>query len=960
MDSHKKKFSIDQLSNLYREMSEEEDDDDLDFEEDVESRYEKVKPIAVGSFKKVWKVFDTKTERYLALAELLNPSIEGAKQRFLREAKLTALLDHPNIISVYDIGVSEEGHPFFVMELKDGDSLHEMLFKKNPEQKQSDEELDVGLQAFLKVCDAIEYAHSRGILHLDIKPANIQVGEFGETRVGDWGMGQLLHGEVEDGGHIEIDPDLMNPLTISKHIRGTPGYMAPEQTKPGYEPDKRSDIFALGVLLNVILTKQSPIEGEQTEIIENTKQGNFNHATELSTGLNMPSGLKAIIKKAMAYELEHRYQSVSELQHDLRQYLKGYPTLAEGNSWLHELRYFYHRNRSIALTTLLAAVLVAMVTLIFVIHLKRSEVEAHKLRKQAEKALEVSNQQRSRAEQMQMMYLREKQFAEDVVSHTYQLNFEVLQKNTHPTIYDNPSRALAEAEVTLNQKIVEEPDHSGYQQQKGLLSLIRQDFKRAYAELKAFPHGIEDLVRLCDLFQSRYGQSRILPIPGVQELIEIMGKRQDRFPLLMMILAYDSANRDLDEHAIAIKTMIELFNPEWIPVFHYNKKKNILTLKGEGLNTLSIAFQPLLKTLNLRELVIRSSSFRDVSQLKGLKLKVLDIRRSELSNLSSLLGKEICEKVLIEPNQFSVREIEMVSSQLEVIERELLSHEPSQLVFKDDFVRLNNQQVQHYLTEEDFRNQELYWPILVKYPSSLTLHALIKAGQARSNGYEITIDGDQIEFFPDLEQSLEMNQLVEIGTFHINKVGIHDVKLRALFNRPDEPLPQLAKIWIQEDDGAIELNPRVMGVLKAIDADIEGDFARFLSAPDKRCIGVWHGTSTKISWPVKILKPGKVDVKVVLGIPPDQIGGRVRVQLGESSFEFDVPATEEWTDFRVFKLGQLQVEDQVNARLEFIPLKAGQNNVVMDLHSVILDGEAEVIYDKRGMKVLQGYDISRR
>jgi serine/threonine-protein kinase len=960
MESHKKKFSIDQLSSLYRELSEEEDDDELDFDDELECRYEKVKPIAVGSFKKVWKVLDSKTERYLALAELLNPSIEGAKQRFLREAKLTALLDHPNIISVYDIGVNEEGHPFFVMELKDGDSLHEMLFKKNPDQKQSDEELDMGLQTFLKVCDAIEYAHSRGILHLDIKPANIQVGEFGETRVGDWGMGQLLHGDEDHSSHAEIDPDLMNPLTISKHIRGTPGYMAPEQTQQGYEPDKRSDIFALGVLLNVILTKHSPIEGEQSEIIENTKQGNFEHSMELFSGIKMPSGLRAIIKKAMAFEMNARYQSVFELQHDLRQYLKGYPTLAEGNSWLHELRYFYHRNRSITLTALFASVLITLVTIMFVIHLKRSEVEAHKLKEQAEEALEVSNRERSRAEQMQMMYLREKQFAEDVVGHTYQLNFEVLQKSTQPTIYENPSRALAEAELTLMQKIKEDPSHSGYQQQKGLLSLIRQDFKRAYQELKAFPHGIEDLVRLCELFQNRYGKHRTLPITGVQELIEIMGKQQDRLPLLMMILAYDSANRDLGEHAMAIKYMIELFNPEWIPVFHYNKKENRLTLKGDRLNTLSVAFQPLLKTLNLTELIIRSSSFRDVSQLKGMKLKFLDIRRSEVGSLSALIGKEICEKVLIEPNKFSVREIENVSTQIEVIEKEILTHEPSQLIDKDDFVKLNNQQVLHYLTEEDFKSQDLYWPILIKYPSSLTLHALIKAGDARSNGYEVTIDGDQIEFFPDLEQSLEMNQLVEIGTFHINKVGIHDIKLRALFNRPDEPLPKLAKIWVQEDDGSIELNPRTMGTFKAIDAEIEGDFARFMSAPDKRCIGVWHGTSTKISWPVKILKPGKVKIKVVLGIPEEHIGGRVRVQLGTSSFDFEVPATEHWTDFRVFELGQLDVIDHENARLEFIPLKAGKQNVVMDLHSVIFEGEAEVIYDKRSVKILQGYDISRR
>ena len=131
MEDSEKKFSVEQLSNLYEELNRENLDDEDGVEEDFEFRYEKIKPIAVGSFKKVWKVYDRKTERYLALAELLKPNLEGAKMRFLREAKLTALLDHPNIISVYDLGLNEDGHPFFVMELKDGDSMHEMLLKKD-------------------------------------------------------------------------------------------------------------------------------------------------------------------------------------------------------------------------------------------------------------------------------------------------------------------------------------------------------------------------------------------------------------------------------------------------------------------------------------------------------------------------------------------------------------------------------------------------------------------------------------------------------------------------------------------------------------------------------------------------------------------------------------------------------------------------------------------------------------
>jgi len=957
-ENEKKKFSIDQLSSLYRELCEDDGaDEELELDGELEQRYEKLKPIAVGSFKKVWKVFDRKTERYLALAELLDPFQAGAKQRFLREAKLTALLDHPNIISVYDIGVNEEGKPFFVMELKDGNSLHEAIFKKHDSKASVDAEM--GIQTFLKVCDAIDYAHSRGVLHLDLKPANIQVGEHGETRVGDWGMGQLLH-SVPISSHIETDPDLMTPLTVSDHIRGTPGYMAPEQTELGYQPDSRSDIFALGVLLFVILTKRSPIEGENTELIENTKHGRFHHVHSLPSGMNVPSGLKAIIRKAMALQPNDRYQKVSSLQQDLRQYLKGYPTLAEGRGWYQELHYFYKRNRAVTLTTMIALLFIAAVTLIFIVHLKQSELEAHQSRRQAELSLELSNQERSRAEQLQMLYLREKQFAEDVVSRTYHLNFEVLQKNTQPNLFNDPIGALKEAEDNLSRHLLEEPNHSGYKQQMGLLYLIRQNFSLAFEELSKFGHGIEDLVQLCGVLKNRYPQHKLLPLEGMLELVELMSKQQDHFPLLMMILAYDAVKRDLGDHAQVIHALLKIYNPEWISTFNFNKKDRSLILKGDDLNTLSVVFQPLLKTLNLKYLDLRFTNFRDFSQLKGLNLKTLDIRKTQVRGMTPLIGQDICDEVLIEPNQFSAGEIDQVSKVIKVEQRELLSYEPSKLVFREDFVDLNNKQSQHYLSGKDFENQDLYWTILVQYPSTLTFHALIKAGGARCNGYEISVGGDQKEFFPNLDQSIELNHLVEIGTFFINDVGVHDVVLRPLFNRFDEPLPQLAKLWIEENDGYIELNPKKIGVFNAIDAEIQGESARFLSQPNKRCIGVWHGTNTTLSWPVKILKTGEVDVKVALGIPKEHGGGQVKLKLGNSSLTFDVPTTEDFHIFKVFNLGKLNIEYVDNARLELIPLKAGAKNVVMDLKSVILEGEAEVIYDKRTLKILEGYEISRR
>ena len=150
----------------------------------VTDAYSREELIAKGGMKSISKVYCERTHRYVAKATLNQADNLEFREAFIREARLTALLDHPNIIKIYDIALSEKGAPFFIMELKMGYSLR--LFLK---EEQSRSEL---LVIFIKICDAIAYAHSRRVLHLDIKPDNIQVGSFGEVIVCDWGLGRII------------------------------------------------------------------------------------------------------------------------------------------------------------------------------------------------------------------------------------------------------------------------------------------------------------------------------------------------------------------------------------------------------------------------------------------------------------------------------------------------------------------------------------------------------------------------------------------------------------------------------------------------------------------------------------------------------------------------------------------------------------------------------------------------
>lgn len=362
-------------------------------------QYTEMVLLARGGMKTVMKVFDPKTARYVALAKLNPDSPDELYEPFLREARLTALLDHPNIITVYDIGLSNDSAPYFTMELKSGQHLDQMIdncFAENVPQTTRPTLGDL-LSIFLKICDAMDYAHSQQVIHLDLKPKNIQLGRHGEVIVCDWGLGKLVGNKNYDGGEFDrllLNPDLLNNMTLSGHIKGTPGFMAPEQVQSDGEKTCRTDIYALGALLYDMLTHHTPVEGDTTdELLTNTRKGNIICPIKRFPHLAISPALSAITMKALAIDPADRYESVRALSKDITQYLGGYSTSAETTGIIKETQLFCQRNRlAVNLSGLFLFLLFTSITAAF--------ISIHKSERAAVNALQQLQQEKQERERL--------------------------------------------------------------------------------------------------------------------------------------------------------------------------------------------------------------------------------------------------------------------------------------------------------------------------------------------------------------------------------------------------------------------------------------------------------------------------------------------------------------------------------------------------------------------------------
>jgi serine/threonine protein kinase len=397
----------------------------------IETRYGKPELAGSGAMKDIIRTEDTVSGRVIAKAVLKNPDDDQIVESFLREARITARLQHPNIVPLYDMGLDEQGQPFFTMKLIQGLTLKGILDKLKKEDAESLKgyPLSKRIDIFLKVCDALAYAHSQGIAHLDLKPDNITVSTFGDVVVCDWGLAAII------GANDDMDVSLIESIdyyskryfTLCGEIKGTPGYMSPEQAKGGDEvKDERSDIFSLGTILYELLTLKDAIGGDDLKsVINRTIEGQVIPPSRKRPELAIPSSLEAICMKAIKVKPEERYQSVEGIIADIDAYRLGFVTEAEESSFLKQFYLLYKRNKQICLVALLLISLIVVGSLFFIESLQREkQLTAEALDHNKELAGEASS---SYAEKGRKAYYRfEISKSTDVLEASLDLNPENL------------------------------------------------------------------------------------------------------------------------------------------------------------------------------------------------------------------------------------------------------------------------------------------------------------------------------------------------------------------------------------------------------------------------------------------------------------------------------------------------------------------------------------------------------
>ena len=269
--------------------------------------------LAKGGVGRILEARDLRLGRQVAIKELL-PKNRDLARRFEREARITARLQHPAIIQVYEAGVWPGGEPFYAMPMVSGVSLDKVV----AERATLVERLAL-VPNVIAVAEALAYAHSERVIHRDLKPANVLVGAFGQTVVIDWGLAKQLD-EPSPEGKESMRMRASSDETTPGGIVGTPAYMAPEQAR-GAALDQRVDVYAIGALLYKVLAGVAPYTGGSAEVLEQVKAGPPVPIDEREPGT--PPELAAIIATAMARAPADRYATAGELARDLERFQTG-------------------------------------------------------------------------------------------------------------------------------------------------------------------------------------------------------------------------------------------------------------------------------------------------------------------------------------------------------------------------------------------------------------------------------------------------------------------------------------------------------------------------------------------------------------------------------------------------------------------------------------------------------------
>ncbi|MDA1018113.1 MAG: protein kinase, partial [Planctomycetota bacterium] len=474
-----------------------------DLSEPSRSRYSRTRVHSQGGLGRVWLARDQHLNREVALKEIrrdrgVNPE---KIRRFMREAQITGQLEHPNIIPVYELESDGAHGPFYTMKFMRGETLAKRITNYHNERQDGESNslpLTQLLASFVGICHAIAYAHSRGVIHRDLKPDNVMIGAFGEVIVLDWGLaktaeeaGDEVSGDASDksagdGPAVEVVGDAAIDKMEHGQVIGTPRFMAPEQAEGSVKlMGPATDIYGLGAVLFAILTSQAPHRFRGASEAKSTRNLLTQIATEESPSArailpSVPKALDAICKKAMARLPGDRYDSALDVANDVQRWLADEPVSVHRAPIREKLLRWMRRHKAWTMASAVALLVVSLVSMTATIVVAQARDAAVEARGEAEAALikeQLALAAETEARQEATRMLRK---AREAVDRSF-TGVSMVLKNF-------PGMQWLRIEL-LKQAA---GDYEGFAREKGTLPELRLETARAFSRLGEVQNLIGD------------------------------------------------------------------------------------------------------------------------------------------------------------------------------------------------------------------------------------------------------------------------------------------------------------------------------------------------------------------------------------------------------------------------------------------------------------------------------------
>ena len=602
-----------------------------------EKKYEIGGVIAQGGMGAILDAREATTHRTVAMKVMLSNLSESDLLRFIEEAQVTSQLEHPNIVPIYELSVDENGQVFYTMKFVQGVTLRQVLdsLREGDPAALATYSLAALLTIFQKVCDAMAFAHSKGVIHRDLKPDNVMLGDYGEVLVMDWGLAKVLgkKSELRDGEKLPREQSPISSarseegssFTMAGSIVGTPQYMAPEQARGDVDTlDARADTYALGAILYHLLALRPPIAGDDVmQMIGKVVRGEIEPLTSPSSKTHpIPDSLAAVCRKAMALDPVARYQSVPALQTEIAAFQNGFATSAEKAGTWRQFTLLLKRHKA-------ASIGAAAVLLVGAIFGTKAIVEGRR----AERTL---GELRGTA--------------------------PTFEAQSHALLSEGK---LDDALAKIGYAVSLAPDHADYHltranlfQSAQKLSAAADEYRRVLA-LRPGDAAAKVNLDLCDKLLAENGGAAELPLLLQNKLLDaLVAQHRDleAAPLARLL------NRDTQTAEATIRARLASYTAQkgWREINIHREGKgfsvdlgalqlgDLHALRGLpivelSLNQTSVTDLRPLAGLPLEKLVLNNSRVSDLSPLRGMKLRKLEIWGTDVSDLSPLAAMPLKE-----------------------------------------------------------------------------------------------------------------------------------------------------------------------------------------------------------------------------------------------------------------------------------------------------------------------------